>query len=211
MGRLNGVEKLVASAVLGGVGSVAGGGKFANGAVTGAFGYMFNACGADPHGCLKWGAGGGFTLGVIAAGGCDLGSYGACALANPGIVAAATAGGTSFGAAIDRAWDQLNALINNATSTGPMAYQYALVANSTGPYPDVRNGITYLNAGDVWKYGTTVDPSDRYSASALSTLGLSMQLQTTGTVSQVLVQEKIMLIGYAIRNGSLPPGNKIFK
>ena len=32
-----------ASAVLGGLGSVAGGGKFANGAVTGAFGYLFNA------------------------------------------------------------------------------------------------------------------------------------------------------------------------
>ena len=31
-----------ASAVLGGLGSVAGGGKFANGAVTGAFGYLFN-------------------------------------------------------------------------------------------------------------------------------------------------------------------------
>jgi RHS repeat-associated protein len=32
-----------ASGVLGGLGSVAGGGKFANGAVTGAFGYLFNA------------------------------------------------------------------------------------------------------------------------------------------------------------------------
>jgi hypothetical protein len=32
----------VASAVIGGVGSVAGGGKFANGAVTAAFGYLFN-------------------------------------------------------------------------------------------------------------------------------------------------------------------------
>jgi hypothetical protein len=32
----------VASSVLGGIGSVAGGGKFENGAVTGAFGYLFN-------------------------------------------------------------------------------------------------------------------------------------------------------------------------
>jgi len=31
------------NAVIGGVASVAGGGKFANGAITGAFGYMFNA------------------------------------------------------------------------------------------------------------------------------------------------------------------------
>jgi hypothetical protein len=36
---------LVENAVLGGVASVAGGGKFANGAVTGAFGYLFNAMG----------------------------------------------------------------------------------------------------------------------------------------------------------------------
>ena len=43
MGGMNGTQKLVASAVLGGAASVAGGGKFANGAVTGAFGYMFNA------------------------------------------------------------------------------------------------------------------------------------------------------------------------
>jgi RHS repeat-associated protein len=35
------------SAVLGGVGSVLGGGKFANGAVTGAFGYLFNYCSHD--------------------------------------------------------------------------------------------------------------------------------------------------------------------
>src|SRR5262249_26183636 len=33
---------LVANSVLGGLASVAGGGKFANGAVTGAFGYLFN-------------------------------------------------------------------------------------------------------------------------------------------------------------------------
>jgi len=36
---------LVAESVIGGVTSVAGGGKFQNGAVTAAFGYLFNACG----------------------------------------------------------------------------------------------------------------------------------------------------------------------
>jgi RHS repeat-associated protein len=40
--------QLAASVVVGGTGSVIGGGKFANGAVTGAFGYLFN-CGA--HDC----------------------------------------------------------------------------------------------------------------------------------------------------------------
>jgi len=43
----NKVAALVENAVLGGVASVAGGGKFANGAITGAFGYLFNYCGGD--------------------------------------------------------------------------------------------------------------------------------------------------------------------
>jgi hypothetical protein len=38
----NQVASLVANSVLGGAASVAGGGKFANGAITGAFGYLFN-------------------------------------------------------------------------------------------------------------------------------------------------------------------------
>jgi RHS repeat-associated protein len=41
-------EKLTISTVAGGIGSIAGGGKFANGAITGAFGYLFNAGGAQP-------------------------------------------------------------------------------------------------------------------------------------------------------------------
>lgn len=39
------VASLIANSALGGAASVAGGGKFANGAITGAFGYMFNAAG----------------------------------------------------------------------------------------------------------------------------------------------------------------------
>lgn len=41
-GRGFGIQSLVANSVLGGVAAVAGGGKFANGAVTAAFGYHFN-------------------------------------------------------------------------------------------------------------------------------------------------------------------------
>jgi hypothetical protein len=39
-----------ASAIIGGTASVLGGGRFANGAVTGAFGYLYNACGGS-NGC----------------------------------------------------------------------------------------------------------------------------------------------------------------
>jgi hypothetical protein len=48
----HGIASLVENSVLGGLASVAGGGKFANGAITGAFGYLFNACGANPRGCI---------------------------------------------------------------------------------------------------------------------------------------------------------------
>jgi hypothetical protein len=48
---MNGTQRLVASTVLGGTASVAGGGTFANGAITGAFGYMFNYCAGHPGNC----------------------------------------------------------------------------------------------------------------------------------------------------------------
>jgi hypothetical protein len=47
MKDLNFEAKLVATSVVGGVASVAGGGKFANGAVTAAFGYLFNEGGRE--------------------------------------------------------------------------------------------------------------------------------------------------------------------
>lgn len=40
--------------VIGGTASVLGGGKFANGAQTAAFGYLFNHCAHDPDGCSFW-------------------------------------------------------------------------------------------------------------------------------------------------------------
>jgi len=49
IGQLNYTEGLIAESVAGGIGSVAGGGKFQNGAITGAFGYLFNTCGAAPN------------------------------------------------------------------------------------------------------------------------------------------------------------------
>jgi RHS repeat-associated protein len=53
---------LVANTTLGGGAAVLGGGKFENGAITGAFGYLFNACGSDPNGCLKRGFAAGATF-----------------------------------------------------------------------------------------------------------------------------------------------------
>jgi len=158
----------------------------------------------------------GFVLGAIAggvaAGGCDIYSGGGCIAFNGAMVAGGAALGASIGTGVDRAWKQLDNLMTKAvTSTGPLEYQYALVAKVTGPYPDVRGGLAMLKAGDVWKYGTTNDPKARYSAIALNSLGLDIIVQSQGNHMQVLVAEKIQLIDYAITHGSLPPGNRIFK
>jgi hypothetical protein len=91
---------LVENAVIGGAASVAGGGKFANGAITGAFGYMFNSCGG-PHGCAFWGGAIGTGAGLIAAAGCDFGSAGVCVAANPGIIGVFGSGLAAIGAGLD--------------------------------------------------------------------------------------------------------------
>jgi hypothetical protein len=153
----------------------------------------------------------GAVVGVAVAGTCDTGTVGACVAANPAIVAGGIALGTVTGEAIERAYVQLEGLVAKAIINGPQESQYALVAETTGLFPDVRNGTTTLNAGDVWKYGTSANPADRYSDSALQGLGLRMVVQSTGTKYAVLAQEKMKLIQHAIAHGSLPPGNKIFK
>ncbi len=96
---------------------------------------------------------------------------------------------------------------------GSQSYQYALIAESSGYYPDVRNGGTrFLNVGEVYKYGTSVDPDTRYPQAYYSTgRGLLMEVQYTGTAYSVLAMEKYKLIIYAGVNGDLPAGNKIFK
>lgn len=114
----------------------------------------------------------------------------------------------------DRAWKQLGRLLSKSEAQPaptPTEFQYALVATRNGAYPDVRNGVTMMTAGEVWKYGTTADPAGRYSATALSNLGLQMIVQTAGNAAQVLTQEKIMLIQYHQATGTLPPGNYRFK
>lgn len=58
-----------------------------------------------------------------------------------------------------------------------MGVQYALRATVSGCYPNVRGGTTYLNAGDVWKYGETTDPNSRYSNAKLEAMNLRFDPQ----------------------------------
>jgi RHS repeat-associated protein len=52
LAQING-QDIAEHALTGGVGSVLGGGKFANGAITGAFGYIYNDCTKTAGGCWK--------------------------------------------------------------------------------------------------------------------------------------------------------------
>jgi hypothetical protein len=99
----------------------------------------------------------------------------------------------------------------------PVVEQYALKATEGGFYPVMQRGFSepqggvFLNAGDVWKYGTTQNPATRYSQSFLDDWGLRYEMQTSGTLPEALAAEKSQILQYLNKNGVLPPGNKIIK
>lgn len=95
-------------------------------------------------------------------------------------------------------------------ATGPQGFTYALVATSSGSYPNVRGGTTFLNIGDVWKFGQTTSGS-RYSDNYLNGAGLRKVDLFPGNQMEIKIQEKIMIYGYFMENGTLPPGNSIFR
>ena len=71
---------------------------------------------------------------------------------------------------------------------------------------------TRLNAGDVWKYGETTS-SSRYTAGELNGVGSAVKQvnEFSGSQRQIKMMEKAKIYNYFIQNGSLPPGNKIFR
>ncbi len=119
-----------------------------------------------------------------------------------------TAAYVYYGVLADKMAREIDRILTR--SPGPDGYQYALIATRNGYYNNVRGGLTYLHVGDVWKYGETTS-SNRYSESNLQAMGLAMQRQFLGTQIQIKVQEKVMIYGYFFQNGTLPPGNKIFR
>jgi RHS repeat-associated protein len=193
MSGMNGPQKLVASAVLGGVGSVAGGGKFANGAITGAFGYLFNACGADPNGCMKWGASIGTALGIVTSAGCDAGTALACSVANPAIVAGMAAAGAATGAAADAAFNASGSYVHgNSLDSLRVTYVYELVDRSTE---------------EIVKYGITseVNPYSRYTAADYLAMNARMEFLGSYETRWMARSEELRLTGnYVIENGRFP-------
>ncbi|WP_158285852.1 hypothetical protein [Caulobacter sp. D5] len=113
----------------------------------------------------------------------------------------------------ERAWRSLEGLVSRSDAKSErMESQYALIAMRSGLYPDKdQGGLVELRVGDVWKYGTSANPEDRYSPIVLRALGLAMMVETIGTRPQVLTQERVQIIEYVQTHGRRPPGNPIYK
>ena len=100
---------------------------------------------------------------------------------------------------------------------GPQGVQYALVATVSGKYPVMSfgnsksTGTMSLNAGEVWKYGETINPGTRYDQGFLNGLGVRQRDEFWGNQIQIKVAEKTKIYSYFVNHGHLPPGNKIFR
>ena len=95
---------------------------------------------------------------------------------------------------------------------GPQGFVYELVATRSGLYPNLNTGVpTFLNAGDAWKYGQTINGFGRYSQGDLASKGLQMIDIFHGNQMEIRIQEKIMIYSYYFMNGSRPAGNPIFR
>ena len=73
---------------------------------------------------------------------------------------------------------------------GPQGFTYALVAKYPGPYPNVRGGTTFLNVGDVWKYGQTTS-ANRYSDVTLEASGLERIDIFPGNQMEIKINVKV--------------------
>lgn len=89
---------------------------------------------------------------------------------------------------------------------------YQLEANKDGFYRNVRtNSLIYMKEGEVWKYGETIQGTNRYDKNSYEMTNFRMRPLFYGTKTEILIQEKIMLYWYYFQNGQLPPGNKRFQ
>jgi len=93
-----------------------------------------------------------------------------------------------------------------------------LRARADGWYPVMTRGSkaptaqVWLSEGDVWKFGTTQNPSKRYSQNYLDgtgTGGVDFYPEFGGTKAESLMLEQMKIDNFHHQTGRLPPGNKI--
>ncbi len=83
--------------------------------------------------------------------------------------------------------------IRNRIFKPNQGFTYALVATKDGYYTDVRKGRTYLHTGDVWKYGETIHPHERYPRSYYEQNNLEMIKLFRGNQMEIKVKEKMYI------------------
>jgi|GEM_PF-4775133 len=98
----------------------------------------------------------------------------------------------------------------------PHGEQYTLRARASGWYPKYSWGkgqtaSIWLNKGEIWKIGTTINGTARYSNFFYSTVGSGLDYVGEfgpAPMDQVLFVERMKQLNYVIQhNGELPPGN----
>ncbi|WP_228256102.1 RHS repeat-associated core domain-containing protein [Acinetobacter halotolerans] len=96
------------------------------------------------------------------------------------------------------------------------AYTYALVAERSGFYPVMKWGYKepqagiWLDAGDIWKIGVTIDTTKRYPISYLRNTGKGLELRPISKdfPKDAFIKESTWLKNYREVYGKVPPGNK---
>nr|WP_228144365.1 RHS repeat-associated core domain-containing protein [Acinetobacter genomosp. 33YU] len=97
------------------------------------------------------------------------------------------------------------------------AYTYALVAERSGFYPVMKWGFkepqagVWLDAGELWKIGETVNLSKRYSASYLVNTGKGLEMKVITKEFSSADAKRLQnqwINNYREVFGKLPPGNK---
>jgi len=94
---------------------------------------------------------------------------------------------------------------------------YKLIANTTGNYDVYTSGSLLstgkipLKAGDIWKYGETTNPAERYDPAYLAKHNVTLVPPGFGNSVQIKAMEKFLIYGYFFLNLKLPAGNKIFR
>ena|GEM_PF-2555500 len=99
--------------------------------------------------------------------------------------------------------------------------QYTLRAKTSGNFPVFRfgsalpSGTQFLNAGDIWKIGQTVQfnfatgRQYRYPQSQLDAWGVQFVPEFRGTRPQIMLTEKMKIWQYIHLYDALPAGNKV--
>ena len=180
----------LARATIGGVASVAGGGKFANGALTGAYQYLATNSfegRKDPLDAMAqvqrrpWESGGG---GGVPRGNLDLGLMIGAAVA--------MASGASSSGTVDGSQSQVH---GNSADSMKGTELYYLINNDTGA---------------IDRIGITSRPDERYSQAYLQAENVTYVTQAYYTWRYAaMVDENIRLTFYRFEHGQLPRLNKV--